>query len=138
MKKLLLLLLLLIPNCAYVVDEFPASVSCLTVCNEEILQLAIDRWNASQGFEVFVFSPNNPEADITIEIVDYKPEGHSGFSFGTSPLIEIHRDFQTWLTFAHELGHKLGLSHSEDLYNIMSPDGTVYAFFYPIFPQLDY
>lgn len=89
---------------------------------EQSLAEAANFWN--EGFPFRVVEAG--EGQATLVVVDYHPCDEDGcatlFPDGTC-LIQIHEDcVNEWWLVAHELGHCMGLGHSEDAGSIMFKD----------------
>ena len=131
----ILLLIFLLSGCGAEVlapEEFlPLSVGCGSGCDLAPLEVAVDTWNESQGFTVFIVDHADP--NIVVEVVPETYCRASGCA-GLAGIIEIEAGAEIWQLVAHELGHKLGLQHvlaTEALMNHNVP-------FFPVFPVLTF
>ena len=84
----------------------------------EVLDRALDEWNMAAGWQIFILSPDNVDVDVSWHVNDERLVDFGAWTewdqFDTGWYRHCRIYTHTWgpplrSTFAHELGHCLGL-----------------------------
>lgn len=127
MKKLMFIVYgLLLAGCGGAAEDrgrvYPLQVFCGEGCFEPFLAEAMDFWNSGTGETLFIAGDESSSVHVS-----FRPKAALGDDDATTLCVSdkcsifVSENALNYIIYAHELGHTLGLDHSEDPGSIMCP-----------------